>query len=269
MKKALYLIFFLCFALNFNVVSVYAEIDEKYLNKIVSVILDNENPYAKFEVGFVNEDSIPDVLISTGDSHAAGVMIYLLKDNDIFKVTTSEGFDSFGDWGINLEYIPYGNTIKSYSMFRGNELTDFYSLEGSYANSICSLEYSNFRPEESVCYKDEIQVTIDEYQAAMDKYYNGGKDFVSISSYENLKILNKENIRNELKRYWPIVPENAGEVIKPIQKKPDVYEETENEDMILKWSMLGVPIIVAFVVIALAIVVMKKKSKNISSKKQN
>ena len=84
----------------------------------------------KFDTAMINEDTIPELLVIDGDSHANSVQIYTYYDGKVLPVIETEyGFNKYGGSG-SVKYISRKNVIVSENYGMGGvNYIDFYKSD--------------------------------------------------------------------------------------------------------------------------------------------
>lgn len=186
------------------------ELFDKCYNAYKNVLLSlkKENSAYKFAFAYINNDNIPDIFVTDGYYYAAGVRIYIYQNGMANKVTWTldgETYDKFGTWGL-IEYAPKSNMIRFGSERAEFKGTRFIKISGSKAEEkIWFLTERAYDPltEEFVDSKYSIsnkEVSKEEYVSQFNKTNNSYK-WSNTPSYENLKNIDDNTIKNELKKY--------------------------------------------------------------------
>ena len=102
---------------------------EAYVQAIKDYVTDSENFVAeqiKYSLAYINDDDIPELILSTGISHAAGVRIYFYDFDQKKVVDTGERYGENGDFESFYE--------------RKSTIFDWYFGNGGYGNfSFCEI----------------------------------------------------------------------------------------------------------------------------------
>ncbi|MDE6707334.1 MAG: hypothetical protein K2K06_04765 [Oscillospiraceae bacterium] len=125
-----------------------------YKNKLAS-ISDSDYMYSLYDL---NSDGIPELFISTGDYHAAGIKLYTCSDGYLKEVTGEYGLGSYGTVNVSNNILLswyYGMDYESsffYYMADDNtlELQDYFSIDHNttpatyyyYESDITEAEYN-------------------------------------------------------------------------------------------------------------------------------
>ena len=180
-----------------------------YKNVLLSLKKENSAYSAyKFTFAYINNDNIPDIFVTDGSYYAAGVRIYIYQNGMANKVTRTfdgEIYDKFGTNG-QIAYAPKSNMIRSGSERAEFKGTSFIKITGSKAEEkMWFLIERAYDPltEEFVDSKYSVsnkEVSKEEYVSQFNKTNNSYK-WSNTPSYENLKNIDDNTIKNELKKY--------------------------------------------------------------------
>ncbi|MBR6941110.1 MAG: hypothetical protein IKH65_09910 [Clostridia bacterium] len=172
-----------------------------YREKAKEIAASGEYPEAVFGLFYIDGDDIPELVISKGSFHAAGVLIYSYRNDEL--ITVSEGIGSYG--GINYAagkgVILTGDAYQSAETdivyeLKDGELKVLWTGEKKYApEAIPDIDkpehyYSAFE------YVDDLEegsfeTTEDDYNAMYEKYVKA-YDFTRIDR-EGLSEITDEN----------------------------------------------------------------------------
>lgn len=186
------------------------ELFDKCYNVYKNVLLSlkKENSAYKFAFAYINNDNIPDIFVTDGSYYAAGVRLYIYQNGMANKVTGSVSGETYDKFGTNgqITYAPKSNMIRSGSERAEFKGTRFIKISGSKAEEkIWFLIERAYDPltEEFVDSKYSIsnkEVSKEEYVSQFNKTNNSYK-WSNTPSYENLKNIDDNTIKNELKKY--------------------------------------------------------------------
>jgi hypothetical protein len=130
----------------------------------------NNYPLARFNICDLDGDGIPELLISQGFYHAAGVYIYTVHESEL------KNLGYYGSYG-ELHYDSENKYIFSYNFGQGSDFLTVYQLENGEMIQLVSFYstygYIEFIPEGYFEINGE-EVSGDVYNAEMEKY---GFDF--------------------------------------------------------------------------------------------
>ncbi|MDE5892582.1 MAG: hypothetical protein K2H45_06650 [Acetatifactor sp.] len=146
----------------------------------------------RFELVFIDEDDIPELLIFLDDCHAAGVEVFTYTDDSVV------GLGEFGSFG-KMQYVEKGGMIFDHYMGQGEAHTYFFQMEDGEAKQISHMHSwpDNSRYLETGEYRefyeiDEFSVTEDVYQAKWEELYDS-QEYVLIG-YEDGIPLNETEL---------------------------------------------------------------------------
>lgn len=146
----------------------------------------------RFELVFIDEDDIPELLIILDDCHAAGVRVYTYIDDSVVEV------GEFGSFG-KMQYVERSGMIFDHYMGQGEAHTYFWRMEGGEAIQVSHMHSwpDNSRYLETGEYMefyeiDERSVTEDVYQAKWEELYDS-QEYVLIG-YEDGIPLNETEL---------------------------------------------------------------------------
>lgn len=154
----------------------------------------SKNSYAKFDFAYINDDDIPDAIVSTGNSHINGVIFYVSTNNLVNKVERCNDngeWEEFGSWG-SAEYIPQKGKIKCEGMARGVTHTRFFNLT---RNKACrELYLINNNDTSYYINGEETEISSDEYYSKYNNIYKEFGEFINTPSYGNMYSITADNI---------------------------------------------------------------------------
>ena len=128
-----------------------------------------------FNLAYINNDSIPELIVFDGDYHAAGGKVYAYVNGKVKYV------GEFGEWG-GFEYQEKKGVICS-TWSRANSYTTYYKWSGSKLSTIISFSAV---PDEGFGYKYYIngkKVTSSKYNSSIAPYEKGLKSVSLSNSY--------------------------------------------------------------------------------------
>ena len=133
-----------------------------------------------FNLAYINNDSIPELLVFDGDYHAAGVKVYSYVNGKVKYVGT------FGGWG-KFEYKEKKGVIRAYWFGQGHEIKDYYKWNGSKLSKIMTSDKVEvLRPNDTFGYDYYINdktVTRSKYKSSIAPYEKGLKSASLSNSY--------------------------------------------------------------------------------------
>ena len=141
---------------------------DAYADKLFEV--HRENPEARFSLGYLNDDDVPELFIYEGWYHQAQVSIYHYSDDKAENIG-ADGY-SFGSWGSLAYKEREGIIISNYSGM-GISDTGIFEWDGENVRNIVSFsDYSGMGDDftEGAMYTiDSEEVTEDEFYARFDE----------------------------------------------------------------------------------------------------
>ena len=123
---------------------------------------------AMYDLVDINGNGIPELIVSSGEYHAAGCKVYTYVNGGYTATTLSDGGEGFSQYGImGVDIV--NHVARSYYCGMGYEFIDFYRLEGTQFVKIAS--FSNDEGNGGSDYKyNDISVTKSQYQAYWSQY---------------------------------------------------------------------------------------------------
>ena len=132
----------------------------------------------KYTLAFIDNDNIPEMVVSLGNSHATGVKVFFYDPEEAKVVDTGEVYGENG----GIYYYPKQSCILDYHFGQGvgNEcfckITDDYKcLRSEWYSQRLADEEGNL-----IYYIDFTEVSDEEYQTMHDEDASGLRDTVSI-----------------------------------------------------------------------------------------
>ncbi|MDE5556275.1 MAG: SH3 domain-containing protein [Ruminococcus sp.] len=123
---------------------------------------------AMYDLVDINGNGIPELIVSSGEYHAAGCKVYTYVNGGYTATTLSDGGEGFSQYGI-MGVDTVNHVARSYYCGMGYEFIDFYRLEGTQFVKIAS--FSNDEGNNGSDYKyNDISVTKSQYQAYWSQY---------------------------------------------------------------------------------------------------
>lgn len=159
-----------------------ADYRDAYKAKLIEVMYDENATSPSFDLFDMDNDGIPELFMSIGDYHAAGVFAYTFKNGTI--VNLSGGNTTFGSYGVAA--VSADGYLTGEYMGMGMTSDYFYKLEGDklvLKKSIVSEEFPDPTDDGpyhfSLKYKvNDEYVTEEEYKSAFDEY--NAHDWVTV-----------------------------------------------------------------------------------------
>ena len=149
-----------------------------YYNFLKSYKFDLDSSSRGFNLAYINNDSIPELIVFDGDYHAAGGKVYAYVNGKVKYV------GEFGEWG-GFEYQEKKGVICS-TWSRANSYTTYYKWSGSKLSTIMSSSATQEMSSNGniVCkyYINNKKVTSSKYNSSIAPYEKGLK---SVSAYDS------------------------------------------------------------------------------------
>ncbi len=148
----------------------------------------------KFQMGYIDEDDIPELFIIDGNGHVNGVKIYTYYNNNVKEV------EEFGSYG-SMSYAPMKNFFVSSNSGMGASYNTFYSLHLGNEEVIHDFcLYEDFVGEDYTlttleCSIDGVEVSEEEYDRELEKAY---EEISATINYDTAYEINEENIRSRV-----------------------------------------------------------------------
>ena len=162
-----------------------------YYNFLKSYNYNTEYPATGFNLAYINNDSIPELVVFYGDYHAAGAKVYAYVNGKVKYV------DEFGEWG-GFEYQEKKGVIRSSWFGFGNSHTTYYKWSGSKLSTIMSSSATQEMSSNGniVCkyYINNKKVTSSKYNSSIAPYEKGLKSVSVYNSYAVTDSVMKEKL---------------------------------------------------------------------------
>lgn len=151
-----------------------------YYNFLKSYKFDLDSSSRGFDLAYINNDSIPELIVFDGDYHAAGGKVYAYVNGKVKYV------GEFGEWG-GFEYQEKKGVIRSSWFGHGNSHKTYYKWNGSKLSTIMSSSaIEEFSSNGDFGYKYYIngkKVTSSKYNSSIAPYEKGLKSVSVYNSY--------------------------------------------------------------------------------------
>ena len=139
-----------------------------YYNFLKSYKFNTTDPsYHGFNLAYINNDSIPELLVFDGNHHSAGVNVYAYVNRKVKYVGNFGAYDEF-------TYQEKKGIIRSYYANQGHYLKDYYKWNGSKLSTIMtSHKIEVLRPNGNIGYDYYInnkKVTYSKYKSSIAPY---------------------------------------------------------------------------------------------------
>ena len=124
--------------------AVYQEAETAYKKYLRTIDTNKEFP-VRYELVYLDDDEIPELLYANGGAHNSHVKICMYQNGQVIPVARSGEVMGFGQFGT-LTFYPKTGYIKNiYSIF-GTETDTYYSIQGSTATELASAYYFYDKP---------------------------------------------------------------------------------------------------------------------------
>ena len=161
-----------------------------YYNFLKSYKFDLDSSSRGFDLAYINNDSIPELIVFDGDYHAAGGKVYAYVNGKVKYV------GEFGEWG-GFQYQEKKGVICS-TWSRANSYTTYYKWSGSKLSTIMSssaiVEFSSNGDFEYKYYINDKKVTRSKYNSSIAPYEKGLKSVSLLNSYAVTDSVMKEKL---------------------------------------------------------------------------
>lgn len=173
-----------------------ADYRDAYKAKLIEVMYDENATSPSFDLFDMDNDGIPELFMSIGDYHAAGVYAYTFRDGALVNLSEEDG--SFGSYGAAA--VSADGYLTSEYMGMGMTYDYFYKLDGDKLVMISSTATEEFLdPTDddpyhfSLKYKvNDEDVTEEEYNSAFDEY--DAHDWVTVGRGTLISVANVDSV---------------------------------------------------------------------------
>ena len=152
-----------------------------YYNFLKSYKFTTDPSTRAFNLAYINNDSIPELIVFDGDYHFSGGKVYTYINGKVKYV------DSFGEWG-GFQYKEKRGIICSSWMGQGVCVTTYYKWNGSKVSKIISFSsVEKLDSNGNLVYKYSIndkKVTRSKYKSSIAPYEKGLKHIEASNSYK-------------------------------------------------------------------------------------
>lgn len=145
----------------------------------------------KFDLIYIDNDDIPELLILEDDCHAAGVKVYSYYDGEVVEI------GDFGSFG-KMQYVEKEGLIFSHFMGQGDASSDFLKMEDGKAELLFYLHsYPDCNDRLKDLYEiDNVSVSEEVFNEKWKELYED-RDFIFIG-YEDGIPINETNLKEAL-----------------------------------------------------------------------
>lgn len=148
----------------------------------------------RFTTAYIDEDDIPELIVSYDNAHVAGCEIYTYYDGRVSKLESDSTNSEFGSSGEIL-YSPGENLFVSRYYGTGSNSDGLYRIKNGIAQLECALNHNDyFTTVRVIEFKiDGVEVTENEF---WDKYNSYEIDSMVSANYDDMVEVNSTNISN-------------------------------------------------------------------------
>ena len=173
-----------------------ADYRDAYKAKLLEAMYDENATSPSFDLFDMDNDGIPELFMSIGDYHAAGVFAYTFKNGALADLSgDNTAFGSYGEAAVSAdgwltgEYMGMGITYDSFYQLDGDKLV--------LKKSIVSEEFPDPTDDDtyhfSLKYKvNDEYVTEEEYKSAFDEY--DAHDWVTVGRGTLFSVANIDSV---------------------------------------------------------------------------
>ncbi len=173
-----------------------ADYKDAYKAKLLEAMYDENATSPSFDLFDMDNDGIPELFVSLGDYHAAGVFAYTFKDGALADLSGGKkSFGSYGEAAVSAdgylagEYMGMGMTSDYFYMLEGDKLV--------LKKSIVSEEFPDPTDDDpyhfSLKYKvNDEDATEEEYNSAFDEY--DAHDWVTVGRGTLMSVANIDSV---------------------------------------------------------------------------
>lgn len=151
-----------------------------YYNFLKSYKFTSDRSTRGFNLAYINNDNIPELVVFDGDNHSAGGKVYAYVSGKVKYVS------EFGEWG-GFEYQEKKGVIRSSWFGNGNSHNTYYKWSGSKLSTIMSSsaigEFSSNGNFQYKYYINNKKVTMSKYSSSIAPYEKGLKSVSVFNSY--------------------------------------------------------------------------------------
>ena len=140
--------------------------DENWKQEYYSILSNLSSNY-RFCLVYLNQDDIPELIVSNDNSHVSSAEIYTYINGKAVSVGTAGTFGEF-------YFIPKKNTIVSYSTYGGENETTVYKISGS-SLTVDTVYFDN----EYGAVPENVYFTINDTAVSSDEYHRQYDSLIS------------------------------------------------------------------------------------------
>lgn len=167
--------------------AVYKEAEEAY-KKYLRSLGSRANFPIRYDLVYLDNDDVPELMYANGDYHNSHVGICLYKNGKVIPVENNAYKDGYGQFG-RLTFYPKSGYIKNIYTIFGTESDYWYSIRGSSATELVSTYY-NYNKEDGSA--DEFSINeVEASREAAESYVQQlvGNLTESVFEYSRAKTL--------------------------------------------------------------------------------
>ncbi len=165
------------------------EYRELYSNVLRENISSDSGFPSKFELIYIDDDGIPELAIGTGEAHVNHIKLYRILDGEVVFL---------GEYGYfsSMEYIDHGNLFHDSTVYFGDNMDGYYSIDGSECKCLAKLDY--FETDGTGAVLDEYRYMIDDNDVSKQEYDNMmskmSGNYIVCDYMETMDDITEENI---------------------------------------------------------------------------
>lgn len=171
-----------------------ADYRDAYKAKLLEVMYDENATSPSFDLFDMDDDGIPELFVSIGDYHAAGVFAYTFKNGALADLSgDNTAFGSYGEAAVSAdgcltgEYMGMGITYDSFYQLDGDKLVMISNVEmGEIPDGD---DYENIITYYKV---NDEDATEEEYNSAFDEY--DAHDWVTVGRGTLISVANIDSV---------------------------------------------------------------------------
>lgn len=130
--------------------ALYDEAEEAYKDYIGGL---DESEEVKYNLVYLNDDAIPELVYATGNYHAAGVYICTYRDGRVYPLSSH----AYGGYG-SMTYLPKKGLVWTVDMHMGYETGIIYRMQGLEVQELCFASYNVDTENEAASAYDEFRL---------------------------------------------------------------------------------------------------------------
>lgn len=165
---------------------------ELYADFLRNTTSDPDFP-TRFELIYVDEDDIPELAVASGEAHVDHIKLYRILGGEVVFL---------GEFGYfsNMEYIDHENLFHDSTVYFGDYMDGFYSIDGSECKCLAKLDY--FETDGTGAVLDEYRYMIDDSDVSKQEYDDMmskmSGNYIVCDYMETMDDITEENILENL-----------------------------------------------------------------------